>query len=205
MNNIETINQATVKKKYKRYFDLAFQYHIAAASLWISIIEAPYLFNPYMFLARHTVELLIKGLIYRDCDNVARITIAVGKMNKTLDNTHDLLLLWGCYLDNKQPSLFPTEEESKRICKAIRQVNRIDADSTKYRYPETKRSVSVLNMEPIRMAKDSEICPELSNCVPQIMMSHNKVTVLEAGSVHLKRGRDIFDLIEDLFKIAEPC
>ena len=202
---MHNVNKNSIKNRHKRYFDLAFQYNVAAASLWISINEAPYLFNPCMFLARHTVELLLKGLIYRDCDNAAIITIAVGKTNKALDSIHDLLLLWQCYLDKKQPSLFPTDEVSERICKAIRQVNKIDADSTKYRYPERKRPVSVLNMEPIRLSKESDAISELTNSVPVLLITHNKAAVLKSGKTSLKRGLNIFDLIEDLFQIAEPC
>ena len=50
-------------KEYKNYSDLAYEYNVAALLLWNSIAESPYLFNPFMFLSRHTIELLLKGLI----------------------------------------------------------------------------------------------------------------------------------------------
>lgn len=137
--------------RFERYTELAFQYHLAAVSLWITISEAPYLLNPCMFLARHTIELLIKSLIYRDCEITPEKKVGKGKNKRSVDNAHDLLSLWLFYLDEKQPNLIPDPEQLQKIEKAIKNIANKDIDSTKYRYPETKKTISSLTLEPIKI------------------------------------------------------
>lgn len=189
--------------KYKRYIELAFQYHIAAASLWVSIADSPYLFNPCMFLARHTIELLIKSLIYRDCEITPDKKVGKGKNKRSVDNAHDLLSLWNYYLEEKQPSLLPSSEESERIRKAISSISIKDMDSTKYRYPETKNPVSNLNLEPIKITKDALIAPDISKTGTILAISANNVGIIKSGKNSLKHGHDAFDLIEDLYQLTE--
>ena len=50
-------------KQVKAFYDMAFEYHIAAVTLWMQIVSAPYLYNPISYLLRHTIELQLKGLI----------------------------------------------------------------------------------------------------------------------------------------------
>ena len=50
-------------KQVKAFYDMAFEYHIAAVTLWTQIVSAPYLYNPISYLLRHTIELQMKGLI----------------------------------------------------------------------------------------------------------------------------------------------
>ena len=50
-------------KSAQRYIDLAFEYHVAAMTLNSQIFDAPYLYNPTAHLLRHTIELLLKGII----------------------------------------------------------------------------------------------------------------------------------------------
>lgn len=197
------MQEVSNENRSNRYFELAFQYHIAAASIWISINETPYLYNPCMYLARHTMELLIKGLIYHDCENASAIRIEIGNRRKKIDNTHNLLLLWKCYLEKRQPCMFPSEEEAKIIHKTIATITNKDLDSTKYRYPETKASSSYLNLFPIRISKDSHVSPDISTRVPVVAITPNSVDIIGCGQKALKHGTDVFEVIEDLFRLAE--
>ena len=192
-----------INNRYQRYTDLAFQYHIAAAYLWISIFEAPYLFNPCMFLARHTLELLIKSLIYRDCVITTEKKIGTGKHKKTVDSTHDLLSLWDFYLDEKNSDTSLRSDVSDRIRKVIKTISANDMDSTKYRYPETKHPVSNLKLEPIKIDKDISAIPDISKNMPFLVISQNGVDMVTTGKKHIKHGQDIFDVIEDIFQLIE--
>ncbi len=74
-------------KQVKAFYDMAFEYHIAAVTLWMQIVSAPYLYNPISYLLRHTIELQLKGLIVCELrkDNsflkISEIKTPVGKMN----------------------------------------------------------------------------------------------------------------------------
>ena len=48
-----------------RYFDMAFEYHISALTLYTNLFDLPYLYNPTTFLLRHCTELLLKGMIIK--------------------------------------------------------------------------------------------------------------------------------------------
>lgn len=192
------------KERYHMYRDLAFQYHVAALSLWVSIVESPYLYNPCMFLGRHTIELLLKGLIYHDCGDIAGVKIGAGKKKRSIDNTHDLSALWDYYVRNMQPRLLPSPDDVGKIGKAIKQFAKRDIDSTKYRYPETKNPSKNLKLEPIRIDRTPKAFPELGNTPPIVVSSQsNKVGIVTSGATDLKRGNEVFELIEMLFQMAE--
>lgn len=78
---------------------MAFEYHIAAVTLWMQIVSAPYLYNPISYLLRHTIELQLKGLIVCELrkDNsflkISEIKTPVGKMN----TVHSVKALWKYY------------------------------------------------------------------------------------------------------------
>ena len=52
-----------MNRSAKHYFDLAYEYQISALTLYTQIFSASYLYNPTAFLFRHSIELLLKGLI----------------------------------------------------------------------------------------------------------------------------------------------
>ena len=82
-------------KSAQRYIDLAFEYHVAAMALNSQIFDAPYLYNPTAYLLRHTIELLLKGLIINEKKRKNHISIKeikVGKKN--INAQHSLLSLW---------------------------------------------------------------------------------------------------------------
>ena len=62
-------------KSAQRYIDLAFEYHVAAMALNSQIFDAPYLYNPTAYLLRHTIELLLKGLIINEKKRKNHISI----------------------------------------------------------------------------------------------------------------------------------
>lgn len=55
-----------MNKSVKQFYNLAFDYHMSAVSLWEQIMFEPYIYNPTIYLLRHTAELLLKGLIVRE-------------------------------------------------------------------------------------------------------------------------------------------
>lgn len=187
-----------------RYIDLSFEYHVAALSLWNSIVDSPYLYNPCMFLARQTIELLLKGLIYRECGNVVGAKIGSGKEKRSIDNTHNLPALWDYYVHNMQSRLLPSPDDVGKIGKAIKQFAKRDIDSTKYRYPETKKPSKNLKLEPIRIDRTPAAFPELGNTPPIVVSSQsNKIGIVTSGATDLKHGYEVFELIEMLFQMAE--
>ena len=191
-------------KRDSRYMDLSFEYHVASLSLWNSIVDSPYLYNPCMFLARQTIELLLKGLILHDCGNIAGAKIGSGKKKRSIDNTHNLSALWDYYVQNMQPRLLPSSDDVDKIGKAIKQFAKRDVDSTKYRYPETKNPNTILKLEPIRINHAPTAFPELKNTPPIVVsLQPNKVGIVTSGATDLKRGYEVFELIEMLFQMAE--
>ncbi len=191
-------------KRYDRYINLAFEYHVAALLLWHSIVDSPYLYNPCMFLARQTIELLLKGLIYHDCRNIVGAKIESCKKRRSIDNTHNLSALWDYCVQNMQPRDLPSPDDVSKIGKAIKQFAKRDIDSTKYRYPETKNPCTNLKLEPIRIDRNPTAFPELGNTPPIVVSSQsNKIGIVTSGATDLKRGYEVFELIEMLSQMAE--
>lgn len=188
--------------RYRKYVDLAFEYHVAALSLWTSVVESPFLYNPCMFLARHTIELLLKSLIIYESGGSTAVKIGIGKEKRALDNTHNLSLLLDYYVEIMSPHLFLATEEVETIGEGIKKFSQIDIDSTKYRYPEAKRSFSSLKLEPIKI--ESFVFPELTKTPPLIVSTQtNKIDIITAGTAELRRGKEAFELIEMLFQAVE--
>ena len=122
-------------KEYKNYSDLSYEYNVAALLLWNSIAESPYLFNPFMFLSRHTIELLLKGLIKKNCPEENQQRIDHNGKNIAMSNTHVLSALWKHYLQyrqNIQMSLSSASDEEK-ITRILSKIETADLNSTNYR------------------------------------------------------------------------
>ena len=157
-----------------------------------------------MFLARQTIELLLKGLIFRACGNIVGVKIGSGKKKRSIDNTHNLSALWDYYVQNMQPRLLPSSVDMEKIGKAIKQFAKRDIDSTKYRYPETKNPNTILKLEPIQINRIPTVFPELGNTPPIVVSSRsNKAGIVTSGATDLKRGYEVFELIETLFQMSE--
>ena len=87
-----------MNKTAQKYFDLAYEYHVAALSLYRSLFDASYLYNPTAFNLRHSVELLLKGLIIKETQKhqkIAAKNIKIGKCK--LNQSHSLLELWNYF------------------------------------------------------------------------------------------------------------
>ena len=102
---------------------MAFEYHVAALTLHVNIFDAPYLYNPTAFLLRHSIELLLKGLIIRETQKARRIAanrITIG--GRKLNQTHSVGLLW-----NHFKTLYHIPEGSVvSLNKAIEKLNKKD-------------------------------------------------------------------------------
>ena len=83
-----------MNKTAKRYFDMAYEYHVAALTLYYSLFDASYLYNPTAYMLRHSIELLLKGLIIREEKKKRRVAALKIKINgRSLNSIHSLLVL----------------------------------------------------------------------------------------------------------------
>ena len=169
-----------MNKTAQRYFDMAFDYHVAALTLHVNIFEAPYLYNPTAFLLRHSIELLLKGLIIRETQKARRIAanrITIG--NRKLNQAHSVGTLW-----NHFKTLYPISEESVvALNKAIEKLNKKDIGADRYRYPYKKQGQPI-PVEPV-VFDISEKAPDLEDGIPFIIQTPTDSKVITKGSVLL--------------------
>ncbi len=177
---------------------MAFEYHVAALTLHISIFEAPYLYNPTAFLLRHSIELLLKGLIIRETQKARRIAanrITIG--NRKLNQTHSVGVLW-----NHFKMLYPIPEESViALDKAIEKLNKKDIGADRYRYPYKKQGQPI-PVEPV-VFDASEKAPDLEDGIPFIIQTATDTKVITKGSVLLTEMKTLIEEMEFLFRLAE--
>ena len=183
-----------------KYFDLAFEYHVAALTLYSQIYEAPYLYNPISYLLRHTIELLLKGLIVSGLKN-RKVKIAIKDIkigNLKMNAVHSVLTLWNYYkgIDVRMP-----EPQIKTIDKVLKKLDKKDFSSTRYRYPY-KKSGTPIPVEPV-VFDISDKAPDLELGIPYIIQTDEQVAIIEKGRVLLQDIPILFDVIEDLFKFSE--
>ncbi len=191
-------------KQIRGYFDLAQDYHIAAVSLWMQIMEAPYLYNPIRYLLRHTIELLLKGLIVMELrkDNKQLVLKDIRLDNRPMNNTHSLKYLWNHYKQLVVSHNIILNSNDKRfIDKVITKADKKDFNSTKYRYPVDKDD-KALNLHPIDIRLDGK-APDLELGVPSIVQCGNKVAILNKGQRSMQDGVDLFEVVELLFQLLE--
>ena len=181
-----------------RYFDMAFEYHISALTLYTNLFDLPYLYNPTTFLLRHCTELLLKGLIIRETQGTQRIAatrITIG--NRKLNNLHSLLVLWNYFKDIYSLS----GEDISTLDKAIKKLNKKDEITTRYRYPYKKNGQAV-PIEPV-IFDVSDKAPDLEDGIPYIIQSSSEAKTIIKGSSLLLDMNALFDAIEILFNISE--
>lgn len=174
-------------KQVKAFYDMANEYHIAAASLWVNIVDSPYLYNPVSFLLRHTIELQLKGLIVselrKDCNSlkISEIKIPSEKKDLKMDSVHSLKTLWNYFQGlYKSHRILVDEEEFRKCEKALSKINKKDFSSTRYRYPFTKQDVSI-NLEPIDI-RFCDSAPDISTRIPVLATNGEKLSVIKKGS-----------------------
>lgn len=191
-------------KSAQRYIDLAFEYHVAAMALNTQIFDAPYLYNPTAYLLRHTIELLLKGLIINEEKRKHRISIKEIKVGKKNINTqHSLLSLW-TYL-NESTFLDFEKGDISLIGSVITKIDKKDFSSTQYRYPykgNKDKSIKQIPLEPVEIST-TDLAPDLSAGIPRITIRANQVGVVVEGSKLLCEMKDSFDVVELLFKFSE--
>ena len=195
-------------KQVKAFYDMANEYHIAAASLWVNIVDSPYLYNPVSFLLRHTIELQLKGLIVselrKDCNSlkISEIKIPSEKKDLKMDSVHSLKTLWNYFQGlYKSHRILVDEEEFRKCEKALSKIDKKDFSSTRYRYPFTKQDVSI-NLEPIDI-KFCDSAPDISTRIPVLATNGEKLSVIKKGSRLIADTQVIFDVTEYLFGLFE--
>lgn len=191
-------------KSAQRYIDLAFEYHVAAMTLNSQIFDAPYLYNPTAYLLRHTIELLLKGLIINEEKRKHHISIKkikVGKKN--INAQHSLLSLWAHL--NKLASPAFEKSDIVLIRSVITKIDKKDFSSTRYRYPYKGSKDKPIKQIPLESVAISitDLVPDLSEGIPRIAIRANQVGVVSKGGKLLCEMKDLFDIIETLFKFSE--
>lgn len=187
-----------MNKTADRYFDMAFEYHISALTLYMSLFESPYLYNPTAFLLRHCVELLLKGLIIRETQKARRIAATrITIYNRKLNSIHSPLVLWNHFKDIYSLS----KEDVKILDKAIKKLNKKDEVSTRYRYPYKKNGQAVPT-EPVTFDA-SDVAPDLADGIPYIIQTSTEAKTIINGSSLLLDMKALFEAIEILFNISE--
>ena len=73
--------ESAMNRSAKRYIDWAYEYQVAALTLYTQIATAPYLYNPTIFLLRHTIELQLKGLIIGEVKRTSNTRIVYSSNN----------------------------------------------------------------------------------------------------------------------------
>lgn len=191
-------------RQVKGYYELANEYHIAAVTLCVNIIEAPYLYNPISYLLRHTTELLLKGLIIKELrkDNKKLIINNVKIGSCKLDNAHSLLYLWEYYKSFIDlHGILINKEEIKLIDKTIKKIDLKDFSSTRYRYPFDKKGKS-MDVMPVDIYTGT-IAPDLELGIPSIIQFGDQVGIVEKGSSLLKLNQELLEVVELLFVLIE--
>lgn len=189
-------------KQIRAYYDMASDYHIAAATLWTQIVDAPYLYFPISFLLRHTIELQLKGLIIlelREENSSLNINDIKMPSNIPLSKTHSLKLLWDYYKEILLSHyLFVDKKELKSIEKVILKIDKKDFSSTRYRYPVNRKN-QLSNIEPIDF-KFSNDFPDISQSPPTVIVANGQMGYIKSGQNLLRNTSELFEVVEILFK-----
>lgn len=197
-----------MKRKIKRFYDLAFDYHISAVTLWTQITDAPYLYNPVSYLLRHTIELQLKGLIIAELiKNDMSLQVKDVRLpisNRLLSQTHSVLVLWKSYIEILKTRSATVNPDCKKVVeKSLKKLDKKDFGSTRYRYPFDKNEKE-LDIEPIDIISGDK-SPDLSLGIPYIIEneSYGNPKVISKGVRLLQDTSVLFDIVEILFSLLE--
>jgi len=194
--------ESAMNRSAKRYIDWAYEYQVAALTLYTQIATAPYLYNPTIFLLRHTIELQLKGLIIGEVKRTSNTRIddiKIGKQNRKLNQAHSLLELWKKYIAVVQVEI--SCDDFSLINKAIKKLNRKDLGSDRYRYPQSKKKQNFATV-PIQLDFSGK-APDLANGIPYVMITDGGSAIVEKGALLLQDLVDIIEVTELLFGLAE--
>lgn len=132
-----------MNKIVKHYYDLSYEYHRVAATLWSNLNDAPRNYNPAISLLKLTMEFILKGLILKeqtqniDIDYIGAAKIEVEGKKVRLSSVKSLTALWKYFkLLNKRERLctYYTVEQEKFLDKVLRKCDTPDSDSTAIGY-----------------------------------------------------------------------
>lgn len=187
-----------MNKTAQRYFDLAYDYHIATLTLHLNIFEAPNLYNPTAFLLRHSMELLLKGLIIREIQKTKRIAANRIKVEGCkLNSCHSLLSLWSYF-----KKLHPLDEEKiDQLDNAIKKLNKKDFASQRYRYPY-KKNGQPIPVEPVVFDLSGK-SPDLEDGIPFLIETADDAKVITKGPVLLIDMQTLLEEMEILFDLSK--
>ena len=194
--------EVVMHRSAKRHIDWAYEYQVAALTLYTQLATASHLYNPTIFLLRHTIELQLKGLIIGEIkrsSNTRIDDIKVGKQNRKLNQAHSLLELWEKYIAVVRVEI--NADEVTLINKVIKKLNRKDPGSDRYRYPQSKKKQNFAT-EPIQL-DFSRKAPDLADGIPYVMITDSGSTIVEKGALLLQDLADIIEVTELLFGLAE--
>lgn len=91
------------------------------------------------------------------------------------------------------------------IRSVITKIDKKDFSSTRYRYPykgSKDKPIKQIPLEPVAISI-TDLVPDLSEGIPWIAIRANQVGVASKGSKLLCEMKDLFDIIETLFKFSE--
>lgn len=191
-----------MNKSAKRYFDWAYEYQVAALTLNTQLPYAPHLYNPIVFLLRHTIELQLKGLIINEAKKHSKVkirTITIGPKKRKINQTHLLGELW-----EKYRSLTDNHQGTETISfagKVIGKLNRKDPWSERYRYPQSKSQYNY-DTEPVQLDLVDK-APDLAGGIPYVLITNDVAAVVEKGQFLLRELIDIIEVTEKLFDLAQ--
>lgn len=199
-----------MNKEVKHFYDLAYDYYIAAVSLWGQIASKNHIYNPTIYILRHAIELLLKGLIISEnlkmCRNVdiSKICICDNNSKPNINSTHSLLCLWDNFKqlnkDNCLLSYFNVEQESF-IETQLKTFDEKDARSTTFRYPYTKQGKSII-IKPVQV-NETDFAPEISKNPPKIIIVDSKIYTVTRGFKYINQAQKLFDVAKLLFDFYE--
>lgn len=187
----------------KNFYKLSSHYYSSAQILWAEIFNMPCIYNPTIYLLRHSTELALKGLIVKEFLFLdpylatKNIEIKNGASSRKLDATHSLLCLWENYKELYLNSHLVARYDLKQkqiIEKAITFFDKKDFDSTLFRYPYNRK------WEPIVIEHldfdTSGKAPELKSTPPKIIICEGEVATIKKGSRYLQQTQQLFNATE---------
>ena len=114
-----------------------------------------------------------------------------------------MLSLWAHL--NKLASPAFEKSDIALIRSVITKIDKKDFSSTRYRYPykgSKDKPIKQIPLEPVAISI-TDLVPDLSEGIPWIAIRANQVGVASKGSKLLCEMKDLFDIIETLFKFSE--
>lgn len=135
-------------KIYNNFISDAKNFNSAAkvlSSSQISSVENQMFLSQIIFLKRHSCELLLKGTILKLLNTNTLLKIDINKiplfdkknnrLKKTLFESHSILELFDCLASLSKFNLLLNEVNFKKYRLSAIEINKIDDDSTYFRYP----------------------------------------------------------------------